>query len=69
MRIEDSETPKVLLEIESRLKEFCRDWFLAVQFDGKIYWLKSSDYAAYGLAKLCGESIKKVFTGEVNEDA
>lgn len=68
MKIEDHETPKILLEIESKLKEHCRDWFLAVHYENKIYWLKSTDYGAFGLGKLCLESIKKEFTGEVPND-
>lgn len=68
MKIERGETPKFLLDIESKISEMCRDWLLIVNYDNSTYWLKSKDYAAYGLGGLVLEDIKKQFLGpEVSE--
>lgn len=67
MKIERNETPKFLLEIESKIAENCRDWFLVVNYERMTYWLKSKDYSAYGLGVLALENIKKEFTEEPEE--
>lgn len=67
MEIPNDEVPKRLLEIESILREHCRDWLLCVRFEGQTYWFRSSDYAAWGLGHLCLKAIEKTFTGEVQE--
>ena len=66
MKIERNDTPKFLLDLESKISEQCRDWFIAVNYEGSTYWLKSKDYAAYGLGVLVLETMKKEFTGEIS---
>ena len=61
MKIERNETPKFLLELESKIAEQCRDWLLCVNYEGNTYWLKSKDYAAYGLGSLVLEDMKREF--------
>lgn len=64
MKITSDETPKILLEIESKLRENARDWLVCVRIDKNTYWLKSSDYAAYGLGKLVCKTIEDEFIFE-----
>ena len=68
MKIERNDTPKFLLDIESKISENCRDWLMIVNHEESTYWLKSKDYAAYGLGLLVLETMKKEFTGEVNSE-
>lgn len=68
MKLERHETPKFLLDIESKISENCRDWLIIVNHEGNTFWLKSKDYAAYGLGLLVLETMKKEFTGEIRDD-
>ena len=68
MNIERNETPKFLLDIESKVSENYRDWLLIVNHEGSTYWLKSKDYAAYGMGLLVVEAMKSQFVGPIEGD-
>lgn len=68
MKIGQDETPKILLEIEAKLKEHCRDYFVAVNYEGKTYWLKNNSVMAIGFCRSIGGQMEHEFRTEDDQN-
>lgn len=64
----DKQTPKFLLDIENRLRENARDYIVSLSYEGKIYYIASSNFAGYGLASFIAEELKEDYLYSERED-